>query len=232
MARSAIILAAHTSLCSNHIYKAGTPEQHANTCRSSRGRVDRLLVADGAGSGLRCGGNRTTAVRDGDHWILNGAKTFTTNAHYARCLRGDGGDRPGSAQPRHFGVRDREGAAGIPHGQERKQDGSAGERHRRSDLSGLRLPRPISCSASEGQGFIDSLKVLDGGRISIAALSIGMAQGAYDAALKYSKSAQAVRPADLGVPGDSVQARRHGDEIDAARLLTYRAAGCWITGSV
>ena len=76
----------------------------------------------------------------------------------------------------------------------------------------------------EGQGFINTLQVLDAGRIGIAALSVGLAQGAYEAARALCEGAPAVRPADRRVSGDPVEARRQGHAIEAARLLTYRAA--------
>ena len=86
-----------------------------------------------------------------------------------------------------------------------------------------RLPR-CQMLGKQGEGFVDSLRVLDGGRISIAALSVGMAQGAYDAALQVLQVAEAVWPADLGVPGHPAETGRMAMDLDAARLLNYRAA--------
>ena len=95
------------------------------------------------------------------------------------------------------------GTPGFPPGQEGKQAGPARQRHRRSDLREL-PPGPQQLLGKQNEGFVDSLKVLDGGRISIAALSIGMAQGAYDAALRYSKLRK-----QFGRPISEFQAIQH-----------------------
>ncbi len=220
-----IILAAHTSLCSNHIYKAGTEEQKRKYLpKLASRRMDRLLVAHRARS--RLGRRRhpqhrgsTTATR----WIVNGSKTFTTNAHYADVCVGHGGDRPRRRAARHLGLHFRKGHARFPRREEGKQARPARQRHGRSDFR--QLPHAASqMLGKQGEGFVDSLRILDGGRVSISALSIGMAQGAYDAALKYSKLRK-----QFGRPISEFQAIQHklvdmATKIDASRLLTYRAA--------
>ena len=184
-----IIVAAHTSLCSNHIYKAGTEEQ------KQKYLMPRLTTGEWIGSwsltepeaGSDAAGTRSTAVRDGEDWVLNGSKTFTTNAPLRRCLRGDGGDGSRGGAAWHLCISAGERHARFPLRQEGKQDGDARQCHGRSHLQRL-PPSPDTHRLGElNQGFVDSLRILDGGRVSISALSIGMAQGAYDAALKYSK---------------------------------------------
>jgi len=182
-----IIVAAHTSLCSNHIFLAGNPAQ-------KNSYVPRLASGDFIGawgltepsSGSDAGSARMTAVRKGKNWILNGTKTFCTNGHYADVLV-------------VIAVSDR---AAHTHGLSAfiVEKGTAGFRPgKKEDKLGLRasdtaelifedcvLPAE-NLLGTEGQGFVDAMRVLDGGRISIAALSLGMAEGAYEAALDYAK---------------------------------------------
>ncbi len=219
-----IIVAAHTSLCSNHIYKMGTDEQR-------RRYLPKLASGEWLGcwsltepeAGSDAAGTRTTAVQDDGCWVLNGAKTFTTNAHYADvCVA--------------MAVTDR---AAAQHGisaflVERETPGfRLGKKENKLGLRASATGEVIfeNCRLGSGQllgglneGFVDSLRVLDGGRISIAALSIGMAQGAYDAALRYSKLRK-----QFGRPISEFQAIQHklvdmAVDLDAARLLNYRAA--------
>ena len=219
-----IILAAHTSLCSNHIYKMGTQEQ--------RGRyLPKLAAAEWIGcwsltepeAGSDAAGTRTTAVKQDGCWVLNGAKTFTTNAHYADvCVAMAVTDRSAA----QHGISAFIVESGTPGFRTGKKENKLGLR---ASATGEVIFE--NCRLASGQllgrkneGFVDSLKILDGGRISIAALSIGMAQGAYDAALRYSKMRK-----QFGRPISEFQAIQHklvdmAVDIDAARLLNYRAA--------
>ena len=219
-----IILAAHTSLCSNHIYKMGTQEQ--------RGRyLPKLAAAEWIGcwsltepeAGSDAAGTRTNAKLDGETWVLNGSKTFTTNAHYADvCVAMAVTDRSAA----QHGISAFIVESGTPGFRTGKKENKLGLR---ASATGEVIFE--NCRLASGQllgrkndGFVDSLKILDGGRISIAALSIGMAQGAYDAALRYSKMRK-----QFGRPISEFQAIQHklvdmAVDIDAARLLNYRAA--------
>ncbi|HZS29362.1 MAG TPA: acyl-CoA dehydrogenase family protein, partial [Candidatus Angelobacter sp.] len=183
-----ITVAAHNSLCSNHIFAAGNEEQRKKY-------IPKLATGEWLGawgltepnSGSDAGGARMSATRKGKKggWVLNGTKTFITNGHHADVAvviavtdktahthglsafiveKGTKGFRPGK----------KENKLGL----------------RASDTSELifedcHVPEDALVGA-EGQGFVDAMKILDGGRISIAALGLGMAQGAYEAALKYS----------------------------------------------
>jgi hypothetical protein len=218
-----IIVAAHTSLCSNHIYKMGSDEQRLKY-------IPKLASGEWLGcwsltepeAGSDAAGTRTKAVRDGDEWVLNGAKTFTTNAHYADvCVAMAVTDRSAAQHGISAFIVDR-GTPGYRAGKKENKLGLRASATGEVIFENCRLGRGQLCGKIN-EGFVDSLKVLDGGRVSIAALSIGMAQGAYDAALKYSKLRK-----QFGRPISEFQTIQNklvdmAVDIDAARLLNYRA---------
>jgi alkylation response protein AidB-like acyl-CoA dehydrogenase len=219
-----IILAAHTSLCSNHIFKAGTEEQ-------KRKYLTKLTSGEWIGcwsltepeAGSDAAGTRSTAVRDGDCWVLNGSKTFTTNAHYADVCVGMAMSNRAAAQHGISAFILEKSTPGFSAGKKENKLGLRASATGEVIFSNCRVP-PGQLLGKQGEGFVDSLRILDGGRVSIAALSIGMAQGAYDAALKYSKLRK-----QFGRPISEFQAIQHklvdmATKIDASRLLTYRAA--------
>jgi alkylation response protein AidB-like acyl-CoA dehydrogenase len=218
-----IILAAHTSLCSNHIYKMGSDEHR-------RKYIPKLASGEWLGcwsltepeAGSDAAGTRTKAVRDGDEWVLNGAKTFTTNAHYADvCVAMAVTDRAAAQHGISAFIADR-GTPGFRAGKKENKLGLRASATGEVIFENCRLGAGQLCGKIN-EGFVDSLKVLDGGRVSIAALSIGMAQGAYDAALKYSKLRK-----QFGRPISEFQTIQNklvdmAVDLDAARLLNYRA---------
>jgi alkylation response protein AidB-like acyl-CoA dehydrogenase len=219
-----IIVAAHTSLCSNHIYKAGNEEQ-------KKKYLPKLTSGEWIGcwsltepeAGSDAAGTRTTAVRSGDDWVINGSKSFTTNAHYADVCVGMAVTNRAAAQ---HGISAFILEKGMPGFRAGKKENKLGLR---ASATGDVIFTDCRVSDSQlvgrqDEGFVDSLRILDGGRISIAALSIGMAQGAYDAALKYAKIRK-----QFGRPISEFQAIQHklvdmATRLDASRLLTYRAA--------
>ena len=219
-----IIVAAHTSLCSNHIYKSGTEEQRSRY-------LAKLTTGDWIGcwsltepeAGSDAAGTRTTAVRQGECWVLNGSKTFTTNAHYADvCVAMAVTDR-GAAEHGISAFIIEKDTPGFRLGKKENKLGLRASATGEVIFENCRLPAS-QLLGQRGAGFVDSLKTLDGGRISIAALAVGMAQGAYDAALKYSKLRK-----QFGRPISEFQAIQHklvdmATHIDASRLLIYRAA--------
>jgi hypothetical protein len=219
-----IILAAHTSLCTNHIYKMGSDEQRQRY-------VPKLASGEWLGcwsltepeAGSDAAGTRTHADLDGGVWVLNGAKTFTTNAHYADvCVAMAVTDRAAAQHGISAFIVDK-GAAGFRLGKKENKLGLRASATGEVIFENCRLG-PEQLLGKQNHGFVDSLKVLDGGRISIAALSIGMAQGAYDAALRYSKLRK-----QFSRPISEFQAIQHklvdmAVDLDAARLLNYRAA--------
>jgi hypothetical protein len=219
-----IIVAAHTSLCSNHIYLAGNEEQ-------KKKYVSKLATGEYIGawgltepsSGSDAGSARMNAVRRKDGWVLNGTKTFCTNGHYADALvviavtdraahthglsafiveKGTKGFRPGKKENK-LGLRASDTAELI--------------------FEDCFLPAE-NLLGKEGSGFIDAMRVLDGGRISIAALSLGMARGAYEAALKYSKQRRQFGKAISEFQAIQWKLADMATEIEAASLLTYKAA--------
>jgi alkylation response protein AidB-like acyl-CoA dehydrogenase len=219
-----IILAAHTSLCSNHIYKAGSEEQkqkYLTKLASGKWLGCWSLTEPEAGSDAA--GTRTTAVRDGNCWVLNGSKTFTTNAHYADvCVGMAVTERTASRHGISAFVLEKD-TPGFRPGKKENKLGLRASATGEVIFTNCRLP-DSQLLGKQGEGFVDSLRILDGGRVSIAALSIGMAQGAYDAALKHAKIRK-----QFGRPISEFQAIQHklvdmATKIDASRLLTYRAA--------
>jgi alkylation response protein AidB-like acyl-CoA dehydrogenase len=219
-----IILAAHTSLCSNHIYKMGTAAQRERY-------LPKLATGEWIGcwsltepeAGSDAAGTRTRAVREDDCWVLDGAKTFTTNAHYADvCVAMAVTDRAAAQHGISAFIVEKD-TPGFRTGKKENKLGLRASATGEVIFEGCRLGLQQLLGKPNG-GFVDSLKVLDGGRVSIAALSVGMAQGAYDAALHYSKLRR-----QFGRPISEFQAIQYklvdmAVDLDAARLLNYRAA--------
>ncbi|MCC6586105.1 MAG: acyl-CoA dehydrogenase family protein [Bryobacterales bacterium] len=220
----ALIVAAHTSLCSNHLYLAGTDEQ-------KRRYLPKLTTGEWIGcwsltepeAGSDAGGTRSMAVHDGRRWVLNGSKTFCTNAHYAQlCVAMLVTDRAAS----QHGISAFLIETDTPGFRLGKKEDKLGMR---ASATGEVIFEDLHLAGTQllgkpGEGFVDSLRILDGGRISIAALSIGTAQGAYEKALKYSKHRR-----QFGRFISEFQAIQHklvdmATGIEASRLLTYRAA--------
>jgi alkylation response protein AidB-like acyl-CoA dehydrogenase len=219
-----ITLAAHNSLGTNHIFLAGNEAQ-------KRKYVPRLasgewLAAWGLtepGSGSDAGGARTTAVKRGNSYVLNGNKTFITNGHYAdvAVVIAVTDKSKGTHGLSAFVVE--KGTKGFRPGKKENKLGL-----RASDTSELifedcEIPAENLLGA-EGEGFIDSMRVLDGGRISIAALALGIGRGALDAALKYVKERRQFGKAIAEFQGIQWKLADMATELDAARLLTQRAA--------
>jgi hypothetical protein len=218
-----IIVAAHTSLCSNHIYKMGTEEQRKHY-------LPKLASGEWLGcwsltepeAGSDAAGTRSKAVLEDGCWVLNGAKTFTTNAHYADvCVAMAVTDR-GASQHGISAFILEKGMPGFRVGKKENKLGLRASATGEVIFDSCRIG-PQQLLGKQNEGFVDSLKILDGGRISIAALAIGMAQGAYDAALRYAKMRK-----QFGRPISEFQAIQHkladmATQIDASRLLNYRA---------
>jgi alkylation response protein AidB-like acyl-CoA dehydrogenase len=219
-----ISVAAHTSLCSNHIYEFGSEEQKLKyLVPLAQGRHLGAWGLTEPGSGSDASGTRTAAVRNDSGWVVNGSKNFITHAiHADTCVA--------------FAVTDRskrsKGITGFIF--EKGMKGFAPSK--KENKLGLRASETASVVfedcyvpdenrlGEEGQGFINAMEVLDGGRISIAALAVGIAQGAHEAALRYSGERQ-----QFGKPIREFQAIQFkladmATQIDAARLLMYRAA--------
>ncbi len=220
----ALSVAAHISLCTNHIYVAGDDEQR-------RRYVPKLASGEWIGawalteseSGSDAGGTHTRATCEGDTWTINGNKTFTTNGETSDvCVVMAVTDR--SAAPHGISAfLVEKGTPGFRPGKKENKLGMRCSPTNEMILRDCRVAAGQLCGRP-GEGFVDALRILDGGRISIAALSVGIAQGAYEAALHYSKQRK-----QFGRFISEFQAIQHkladmATEIDAARLLTSRAA--------
>lgn len=221
----ALIVAAHNSLCTNHIYLAGNEEQ-------KRKYVPKLASGEWIGcwsltepeAGSDAAGTRTTATKKNDEWTINGSKTFTTNAHYANvCVAMAVTDRSASQHGISAFILE-QGTPGFRAGKKENKLGM------RASDTGEVIFTDCKLSASQllgkpGEGFVDSLRILDGGRISIAALALGIAQGAFDAALKYSKQRKQFGRFISEFQAIQDKLANMATDIEAARWLIYAAAG-------
>ncbi len=230
----AIIVAAHNSLCAGHILVAGTLEQKRKYLAPlARGEKLGCWSLTEPQAGSDASGTRTTARLDGEFWVLNGSKTFTSNGTYADiCVAMAVTDKTAHKHGISAFIIEK-GTPGFRPGKKENKLGLRASDTAEVIFEDCRVPRE-NCLGQPGEGFIDSLKVLDKGRISIAALAVGMAEGAYEASVSYAKQRkQFGRPiADFQAIGFKLADM--ATEIDAARLLTYRAAsladrGCRVT---
>src|SRR3984893_7740011 len=218
-----LIIAAHNSLCTNHIYLAGNDEQRAKY-------IPKLASGEWIGSwaltepesGSDAGSMRTKAVKQGQCWVLDGSKTFITNAQYADVVVTMAITDRAASQHGVSAFLVEKNVPGFRVGKKENKLGMRASATGELVFTNCRLPES-QLLGKPGEGFVDSLRILDGGRISIAALSVGTAQGAYDAALRYSMQRK-----QFGRPISEFQSIQNkladmATEIDAARLLTYRA---------
>jgi len=219
-----IIVAAHNSLCSNHIYLAGTEEQKKKYIpKLATGEFIGAWGLTEPGSGSDAGSARTTAVRKGNKWVLNGTKTFITNGSYADVMVVVAvTDRTVKTHGLSAFIVEK-GTKGFRAGKKENKLGLRASDTAEMIFEDCEIPAE-NLLGKEGDGFIDSMRVLDGGRISIAALSLGIGQGAYECALDYSKERK-----QFGKPIAEFQAIQWkladmATELEAARLLTMRAA--------
>ena len=217
-------VAAHNGLCCAHLYMFGNEAQKRQyLVPLIKGETLGAWGLTEAGSGSDAGAMRTSAVRDGDGWIINGSKQFITHASVGGVLVAMAvTDRAkGSKGISAFVIP--KGTPGLRPGHTENKLGMRASDTCEVIFENCRVPAEALVGV-EGQGFINTLQVLDAGRIGIAALSVGLAQGAYEAALNYAKQRR-----QFGQPIATFQAIRWKladlyTKIEAARLLTYRAA--------
>jgi alkylation response protein AidB-like acyl-CoA dehydrogenase len=219
-----IIVAAHNSLCTNHIMLGGNEEQRKRWIpKLASGQWLGAWGLTEPGSGSDAAGARTTAVKKGGTWVLNGSKTFITNGGHANCavVLAVTDREKGTKGISAFVVE--KGTKGFRPGRKENKLGL-----RASDTSELifedcEIPAE-NLIGKEGDGFKDAMRVLDGGRISIAALSLGMARGALDAAMKYAQERRQFGKAISEFQAIQFKLANMATELDAAWLLTMRAA--------
>ena len=219
-----IIVAAHNSLCTNHLYKFGTEEQKKKYVEPlAQGKKLGCWSLTEPEAGSDAGGTRTKAVRQGDSWVINGSKTFTTNGHYADvCV----GMAVTDASKKSHGISAfviEKGTAGFKPGKKENKLGLRASDTSEVIFTDCKVPAG-NLVGKEGEGFVNSLQILDGGRISIASLGLGMAQGAYEAAVKYAKQRKQFGKAIAEFQAIQFKLADMAMEIEAARLLTYKAA--------
>jgi alkylation response protein AidB-like acyl-CoA dehydrogenase len=217
-------LAAHTSLGSNHIYQFGTEAQRQKYVPKLA--TGEWLAAWGlteAEAGSDSGCTRSTGVRDGDVWVLNGSKNFTTNASVGNvAVLMAVTDRSAGRHGISAFIVELDNP-GIRVGKKENKLGMRASDTCTLVMEDCRIPAD-NLLGSEGSGFVDSMKILDGGRISIAALALGMARGAWEAALKYAKQRRQFGRPIADFEAIQFYLAEMATEIDAARLLTERAA--------
>src|SRR6267143_2597733 len=219
-----ISIAAHNSLCSNHVYQYGTEAQRQKYLAPlARGEHLGAWGLTEPGAGSDASGTRTTAVRSGDNWIVNGSKNFITHAiHADTCVAFASTDRTKHSKGITAFIFEK-GMAGFAPSKKENKLGLRASETASVVFEDCYVPDE-SLLGEEGQGFVNAMEILDGGRISIAALAVGIAQGAYESALRYSGERQ-----QFGKPIREFQAIQFkladmATQIDAARLLMYRAA--------
>jgi alkylation response protein AidB-like acyl-CoA dehydrogenase len=219
-----IIVASHTSLCSNHIYTAGTPAQQARFL-SPLARGEKLgawgLTEPNAGSDAS--GTHTSAVLDGDEWVLNGAKIFITQGSVADVYVLMAATDKSKKQHGISAFIVERGTPGLSAVPMKNKFGVRASDTAQLTLDNVRISKE-NLLGQLNQGFIDTLNILDGGRISIAAMALGIGRGAYEEALKYAQQRE-----QFGQPIAQFQAIQWkladmATELDAARLLILRAA--------
>jgi alkylation response protein AidB-like acyl-CoA dehydrogenase len=220
----ALGVAAHNGLCSSHIHRFGSEELKQRYLRPlARGEFLGAWSLTEPTAGSDAGGTRSRATRDGDHWVLNGAKTFATHGSVGKvcivfCVTDPAKGKKGiSAFLLEKGMR------GFRHGKVEDKLGMRASDTAEVIMEDCRVPASHMVG-TEGMGFVNALEILDRGRIAIAALSVGTAQGAYEAALRYAKQRQQFGKAIAGFQGVAFMLADVATRIAASRLLTQRAA--------
>lgn len=217
-------MAAHNSLCTNHILQFGNESQKAAYLpKLASGQWIGAWGLTEPNTGSDAGNMRTVAIKEGDYFIINGAKNFITHGksgHVAVVIVRTGavGDSHGMTA---FVIE--KGTPGFSAGKKENKLGMRASETAELIFTDCRVHQS-QMLGKEGEGFVQALKVLDGGRISIAALSLGIAQGAFEAALKYSKERHQFNRPISEFQGISFKLADMATKIEAARLLTYRAA--------
>jgi alkylation response protein AidB-like acyl-CoA dehydrogenase len=221
----ALTVAAHNSLCSGHISIAGNDDQKEKWLKPlATGEMIGAWGLTEAEAGSDSSGTRTTAVLEGDEWVLNGSKNFITNASVGDvAVLMAVTDRNARKHGISAFVVPLKGQKGISVGKKENKLGMRASDTATLIMEDCRVPKE-NLLGSLGEGFIDSMKVLDGGRISIAALSVGLARGAFEAARDYAKQRKQFGRAIAEFQAIQFYLADMATEIDAARLLVLRAA--------
>jgi alkylation response protein AidB-like acyl-CoA dehydrogenase len=220
----ALSLAAHSSLCSGHIFLAGTEEQKQRyLVPLAKGEKVGCWGLTENSAGSDAAGTKTTAVRDGAFWVLNGSKQFITNGGLADvAVVMAVTDRSQGKKGISAFIVER-GTPGFRAGKKEDKLGVRSSDTSELILSDCRIPAENLLGAL-GHGFLDTLQILDRGRIGIAAFSVGIAQAALEASIEYAKGRRQFEHAIAEFEGVQFKIADMSTHIDAARLLTWRAA--------
>jgi len=220
-----VTLSAHLSLCANPIYMFGTEEQKQKFLvpLASGEKIGAFGLTEPS-AGSDAGGTKTTANREGNQWILNGSKIFITNAGeaetYVVLARSD------KSAEKHRGISAfivEKGTPGFSFGKKEKKMGIRSSPTMELVFENCAIPAE-NLLGQEGQGFKVAMKTLDGGRIGIAAQALGIAQGALDASIAYTKEREQFNKPIASFQGVSFQLADMATQVEAARLLIYQAA--------
>ena len=224
-ASTGVTLSAHLSLCANPIYSFGSDQQKQTyLVPLAEGSKLGAFALTETNAGSDAGGTKTTAVLDGDEWLLNGSKIFTTN----------GGDadiyivfaRTDKEAEKHHGISAfivEKGTPGFSFGKKEKKMGIRSSPTLELVFDNCRIAKD-NLLGEEGQGFRIAMKTLDGGRIGIAAQALGIAQGALDAAVAYSQERKQFDTPIAAFQGVQFQLADMATQVEAARLVVYNAA--------
>ena len=220
----ALSVAAHNGLCSSHILMFGAEAQKTRFLTPlARGDKVGAWGLTESTSGSDAAGMRTTAVRAGSCWVLNGSKTFTTHGRVGDTMVTMAvTDRAAGTKGISAFIVEK-GTPGMTPGKKEDKLGMRASDTSEVLFENCRIPSD-QLLGEEGRGFVNTMQVLDAGRIGIAALSVGLAQGAYEAALKYSQERKAFGKPIAGFQAIQWKLADNATRIEAARLLTYRAA--------
>jgi alkylation response protein AidB-like acyl-CoA dehydrogenase len=220
----ALIVSAHNTLCAGHIFIAGSEEQKKKYLGPlARGETLGCWSLTEPGSGSDASRACATARLEGDHWILNGVKSFVTNGHYADfCVVMAVTDKSSAKHGISAFIVER-GTPGFRAGKKENKLGLRASDTAEMIFEDCRIPKE-QCLGQPGDGFIACLKILDLGRVGIAAISVGLAQGAFEAATSYAQQRKQFGKAIGAFQAIQWKLVDMATEIDAARLLTFRAA--------
>ena len=219
-----ITMWAHNSLCTNHIALFGSPEQKtAYLPRLARGEVLGAWGLTEPGSGSDAAAMRSRAVPEGDHFVLNGSKAFITNAGVAEIVVVMAVTDPARGNKGISAFILERGTPGFTAGKPYRKLGLHASNTAELHLDNVHVPATALCGGRD-MGFVNTMQVLEGGRIAMAAMAVGIAQGALDEALKYMKQRSAFGKTLAELNGLQGMIADIGTEVEAARLLTLRAA--------
>ncbi|HEY3130660.1 MAG TPA: acyl-CoA dehydrogenase [Acidobacteriota bacterium] len=217
-------VAGHNSLCCNHLFLFGTEQQKKKYLAplASGSKLGAWALTEPS-SGSDAAGLRTSAVREGGDWVLRGSKNFTTHGTYGDIFVVMASTDP---EQKNHGITAfiiEKGTAGLVSGKKENKLGCRASDTASLILEECRVPKE-NVLGRVGEGFTDALTVLDGGRISIAAMAVGIAQGALDCAVKYAQEREQFGKPISEFQGVQFKLAEMEARTQAARWLTYRAA--------